>query len=265
MLTGVCQFSQENPNPYKYCVLPVVGFHQLLRRVEMQDEKLAEQHSVLQVRSFSLALNDYSRIDVCAAGNGMLILPSLTRPDYFRTELHVGTGTFDLLWSCSKAKAHASALIPHVPLQRLEGEVNRMREFQTVQLPKMLAQRRATQVELGRRALEVMRRLEMQKQPSAQGSRDMQVLGERLDQVSQMSTTLQRRMERLEELMGELRMQDRKRLKQRPVAAATCDQEALMRLDAFLEHRKTGVAHLRDIVSKDLEDTQMAASRLTAS
>lgn len=149
--------------------------------------------------------------------------------------------------------------------QRLEGEVNRMREFQTVQLPKMIAQRRATQVELGRRALEVMRRLEMQRQPSAQGSRDMQVLGERLDQVSQMSTTLQRRMERLEELMGELRMQDRKRLKQRPVAAATCDQEALMRLDAFLEHRKTGLAHLRDIVSKDLEDTQMAASRLTAS
>ena len=67
--------------------------------------------------------------------------------------------------------------------------------------------------------------------------------------------------------MGELRMQDRKRLKQRPVASAACDQEALMRLDAFLEHRKTGVAHLRDIVAKDLQDTLLIESqgRFTAS
>lgn len=84
-----------------------------------------------------------------------------------------------------------------------------------------------------------------------------------MDQVSQqISTTLQRRLQRLEEVMGELRMQDRKRLKQRPVAAATCDEEALMRLDAFLEHRKTGVAHLRDIVAKDLQDMELIQARL---
>ena len=40
---------QENPNPYKYCVLAIVGFHQLLRRVKMQDDKIAEQNAVLQV------------------------------------------------------------------------------------------------------------------------------------------------------------------------------------------------------------------------
>jgi hypothetical protein len=68
---------QENPNPYKYCVLPIVGFHQLERRVKMQDDKMKEQNAVLQ--SF-------------------------------------------------------------------ENEVIRMREFQSVEYPIMLAQRRAKQV-----------------------------------------------------------------------------------------------------------------------
>jgi hypothetical protein len=84
-----------------------------------------------------------------------------------------------------------------------------------------------------------------------------------VDQVSQqLSSTLQRRLQRLEEVMGELRMQDRKRLKQRPIAATTCDQEALLRLNAFLEHRKTGIDHLRDIVAKDLQDMQLIQTRL---
>jgi hypothetical protein len=99
---------QENPNPYKYCVLPIVGFHQLLRRVRMQDDKLKEQNDVLQ--SF-------------------------------------------------------------------EEEVNRMKEFQAVEFPKMVAQRRAKQVELSRRALECIRRVEMQRSANdTVSSREVQVV-----------------------------------------------------------------------------------------
>jgi hypothetical protein len=46
---------QENPNPYKYCVLPMVGFHQLERRVKMQGSSCAcVRHLPLLVGSLNL-------------------------------------------------------------------------------------------------------------------------------------------------------------------------------------------------------------------
>ena len=191
---------QENPNPYKYCVLPIVGFQQLERRVKMQDDKMEEQNAVLQ--SF-------------------------------------------------------------------EREVIRMREFQSVEFPIMLAQRRAKQVELGRRTIEILRRLETKREPTSAPSRreeaERRGLNDGLDQLRQevaQGGTLQRRLQQLEELMAEVRMQDRKRLKQRSVASPACDPLALERLDKFLEHRLKGIRHICDIVQKDYNDTQVMLHHL---
>jgi len=185
---------QENPNPYKYCVLPIVGFHQLERRVKMQDDKMNEQDAVMN--SF-------------------------------------------------------------------ENEIIRMREFQSVEFPIMLAQRRAKQVELGRRTIEILRRLEAKREPISAPSRreeeEQRGLNDGLDQLRQHlgSSALQRRLQHLEELMAKVRMLDRKRLKQRSVASPACDPLALERLDKFLEHRLKGIQHISDIVHKDYDDAQV--------
>ena len=152
---------QENPNPYKYCVLPIVGFHQLERRVKMQDDQMAEQNKVM--KSF-------------------------------------------------------------------EHELVRMREFQSVEYPIMLAQRRAKQVDLGRRTIELLGRLQQQQRPYTAQSRweeeERRGLNDGLDQLRQelQSAALQRQLQRLEEIMAEVRMQDCRRLKQRSVASPACDQ-----------------------------------------
>jgi hypothetical protein len=76
------------------------------------------------------------------------------------------------------------------------------------------------QVELGRRTMELLRRQEARREPSSTPSRNEEVhrrkLNDGLDQLRQElgAATLQRKLQQLEELMAEVRMQDRKRLKQ---------------------------------------------------
>ena len=92
------------------------------------------------------------------------------------------------------------------------------------------------------------------------------MLGERMDHLRQSlgATQLQRRLQLLEELMAQVRMQDRKALKQRAVPSTSCDSAVLERLDDFLEHRLRGIRHLKDIVRKDVEDAGLMSARLRA-
>ena len=193
----------SNPNPYKYCVLPVVGFDQLERRVLMQDDKIKEQNDA---------------IAIC------------------------------------------------------QEQVIRMRKLQSVDLPIMLAERRKKQAELGQRTIEVLRRLEAAIEPSSAPSRreeeERRGLNDGLDQLRQdlgsaaQPSLLQRKLQQLEELMAEVRMQDRKRLKQRSVASPACDPAALERLDKFLEHRLKGIRHICDIVEKDYSHSRVMLQHL---
>ena len=136
----------------------------------------------------------------------------------------------------------------------------------------MLAERRKKQAELGQRTIEVLRRLEAAIEPSSAPSRreeeERRGLNDGLDQLRQdlgsaaQPSLLQRKLQQLEELMAEVRMQDRKRLKQRSVASPACDPAALERLDKFLEHRLKGIRHICDIVEKDYSHSRVMLQHL---